>query len=115
MKPRLALLVAMLLILPLILAACGSTAANNAEKFLQAADDNDREEAQKYTCDKNKEELTNGIDEDNTGNIKEVSCEEDGDDVKCEITIENDGEEIEATVIFGMEDDKVCEIKSYED
>ena len=115
MKTRMSLLIALLLVLPLVLAACGGGPASNAEKFIEAAVDGDKDEAEKYVCDDNKDELIADVDEGEAiGELKEVSCEEDGDDVKCEVTLEIDGEEQKLTLTYIMKDDKVCGLKSAE-
>jgi hypothetical protein len=114
MNKRPALIVALLLVLPLVLAACGSP-AGNAEKFLKAVNDGDKDEAEKYVCDENKEDLVEDIGNDDGTSAEDIKCEADGDDVKCTMTLEQEGEDDqEVTLVFGMEDGKVCEIKGTE-
>ena len=94
-----------------MLAACGNNTADDVEKFINAGDDGDRDEAAKYVCDENKDELLAGISEENINSFSDVSCEEDGDDVECRVTSTAGGEETEIIMVFGMDNGKVCEIK----
>jgi hypothetical protein len=108
MKTRLSLLLFVLLILPLVLSACGGGPAGEAKAYLEASADGDKDEAAKHVCDKNKERLTEGIGGETKGEIKSLDCEETDDNkVKCEVDTEEVGK---LTVFFKMEDGKVCEL-----
>ncbi|MCQ3930336.1 MAG: hypothetical protein DPW16_07735 [Chloroflexi bacterium] len=111
MKIRNLLLLVIVLALPMLLAACGGDKVGNAEKYMKAVADGDRDEAEKYVCDDKKDELAG----DNVGDtegleFKDISCKEDGDNVKCDfkIAIEGVDEEQATSVTFKMDGDKVC-------
>lgn len=111
MKIRNLFLLTLVLALPLLLAACGGDKVGNAEKYMKAVADGDRKEAEKYVCDDKKDELAG----DNVGDtegleFKDISCKEDGDNVKCDfkIAIEGVDEEQASSVTFKMDGDKVC-------
>lgn len=108
MKKNLFVLVAIVLVLPLVLSACGGGPTKNAENFVKAISDADRDKAEKYACDD--DEFMQFLDlmfsgETNKNEVDDLKCEEDGDDrVKC--TFKSDGDSQELTFI--MKDDKVC-------
>ncbi|MCB9436258.1 MAG: DUF4878 domain-containing protein [Anaerolineales bacterium] len=109
MKKNLFVLVAIVLILPLVLSACGGGPAKNAENFVKAMNDGDRDKAEKYACDD--DEFKTFMDlifaDGNTSNaeLDDLKCEEDGDNrVTC--TGKSNGEE--SSLTFIMKDDKVC-------
>ena len=110
MKFRNLFLLVIVLALPMLLAACGGDKVGNAEKFMKAIADNDIDEAKKYVCDDEKDNA------DDTGaalegvKISDISCEEDGDNVKCDYKISVDGVEGETatSLTFKMDGDKVC-------
>lgn len=111
MKFRTLFLMVIILALPMLLAACGGDKVGNAEKFMKAAADGDADEAEKYVCDDEKD----SIDEVSSGfgegvNISDISCEEDGDNVKCDFNIAVEGIEGETatSITFKMDGDKVC-------
>jgi hypothetical protein len=107
MKTRMSFLILVLLLLPLVLAACGGGPTGEAKAYLEAVADGDKDEAEKHVCDKNKELLTTGIGDDTKAEIKSIDCEEKDDDkVECKVETEEDGED---TITFKMEDGKVCE------
>jgi hypothetical protein len=100
----------LLILLPLALAACGGGATGSAEDFLKAVDENDIGNAKDASCD----DFSNEIDvlwenATNDDEVKDLDCEEDGDDVKCTF---KDQEDNEVVFVFAIEDDKVCGIKS---
>ncbi len=113
MKIRNLFLLTLVLTLPLLLAACGGNKVDNAEKFMKAVADNDSDEAKKYVCDDKKDELTG----DSSGmpegtEMKDISCEEDGGDVKCSFKIATEGiPEQSMTWTLVMDGDKVCDMK----
>lgn len=114
MKTRISFLIVLLMVLPLVLAACGGGPADTAKKYVEAIADGDADEAEKHVCDDNKDQLLDGPGEDNASfDVSDLECEEDGDDVKC--TFKSDlgllDEEAEIEMTFGMKDDKVCETK----
>lgn len=106
MKTRISLLIAMLLVLQLVLAACGGGDVDTAKNYVEAAVEGDKDEAEKHVCDENKDILTRGIEDNEQNKIDDLKCEEDGDNIKC--TFKNEGEAIEMK--FAMKDGKVCEI-----
>ena len=113
MKIRNVVLMIIVLALPMLLAACGGDKVGNAEMFLKAVADNDADEAEKYVCDDKKDELTG----DSAGmpegmEMKDISCEEDGDNVKCSYKISAEGNpEQSVSVTLVMDGDKVCDMK----
>lgn len=113
MKFRSLFLLAIVLALPMLLAACGGDKVGNAEKFMKAVADNDADEAKKYVCDDQKDELTGesaGMPEGTE--FKDISCKEDGDDVKCSFKLAMEGvEEQSMTWTLVMDGDKVCDMK----
>lgn len=110
MKIRNIFLLLIILALPMLLAACGGDKVGNAEKFMKALADNDLDEAKKYICDDEKDT----VDEDAASfegvNLTDISCEEDGDNVKCDFKIGIEGVEGEtpSSITFEMDGDKVC-------
>jgi hypothetical protein len=109
-------LVMLLLVLPLVLAACGGGPTDNAENFLEALNDNDQEEAEKYICDDQKNSFFMQI-YGRTVNMaytdaRDVECEAFHDDVKCTMTVDADNEEQIVTMTLGIEDEKVCTFKN---
>lgn len=105
MKKNLFVLVAIVLILPLVLSACGGGPVKNAENFVKAISDADKDKAEKYVCDDFKDELDQMTGE--KTEIDDLKCEEKDDNVTC--SWKSDGQEIELT--FTMKDDKVCGIE----
>lgn len=107
LKSRLPLLIALMLMLPLVLAACGGGKADTAKSFLEAMDEGDADKAKEQVCD----DLHTFIDlllsegEDDGANFDDISCEEDGDNVTC--TIKVDDEEDDITFVID-DDDKIC-------
>lgn len=113
MKLRFSFLIVLLLVLPLVLAACGGSDTDTAKKFVEAIADADDDEAGKHVCDKNKDKLLDGPgEEDSSFDIKDLKCEEDGDDVTCkfesDLNLLPEAADIEMT--FSMDDGKVCEM-----
>jgi hypothetical protein len=101
----------LLILLPVVLAACGGGATGNAEDFINAIADTDADKAKDVACD----EFANEIDLLMTGasgnpTAEDVKCEDDGDDVKCTFKDEDDSEN---EITFTMTDDKVCGIKAW--
>ena len=105
MKTRFSFLIVMLLVLPLVLAACGGSDTDTAQKYIEAIADGDKDEAERHVCDDNKDELTGAASSDSKFEVDDLKCEEDGDDVKCTYKLE--GSDVEMS--FAMEDGKVCE------
>jgi hypothetical protein len=118
MKFRTLFLLVIILALPMLLAACGGDKVGNAEKFLKAVADNDVDEAEKYVCDDEKDSLTgesSGMPE--GVEFKDISCDEDGDNVKCSFTmvmaVEGaEAQEIEQSWTMKMDGDKVCGLET---
>lgn len=54
MKTRFPFLIMLLLLLPLVLTACGGGDSDTAKKYIEAVAANDKDEASKYVCDDNK-------------------------------------------------------------
>jgi hypothetical protein len=114
MKTRMSFLILVLLLLPLVLAACGGDKVGNAEKFLEAAGDNDFDEAKKYVCDDEKDNIEGEAAFPEGVELKDIECEEDGDDVKCSFNMAMEGVDGDTpvTMVFVMEGDKVCDVKA---
>lgn len=110
MKIRNLFLLVIVLALPMLLAACGGDKVGNAEKFLKAISDNDIDEAKKYVCDKEKDSADDSAGAFEGIEISDISCEEDGDNVKCDYKMSIEGVEGETatSVTFKMDGDKVC-------
>ncbi len=112
MKIRNLFLLVIVLTLPMLLAACGGDKVDNAEKFMKAVADNDADEAKKYVCDDKKDELTGDSGMPEGTEMKDISCEEDGDDVKCSYKFTSEGiPEQTVSVTLVMDGDKVCDMK----
>src|SRR5436190_1964133 len=105
MKTRMSFVILMLLVLPLVLAACGGGPAGEAKSFLEAVNKGDKDEAEKHVCDKNKDTLTAMASGDSEEDDVSIDCEKDGDDVKCTMEGKDDnGDKQKVTMTFGMED-----------
>src|SRR5690606_21062205 len=83
---RSALVIAIVLVLPLILAACGGGATGNAEDFIKAMADGDAKKAKEVSCSafaSTIDLLAEGTSEDSKA--EDIKCEKDGDTkVKCD-------------------------------
>jgi hypothetical protein len=114
MVRRTALFLILLVSVPLILSACGGDdlSTDDAEKALRAGFSGDVDEANKYFCDDNKlteEEasIMEGIE------VKSVSCEKDGDNMKCDYTISltvegSEPQEFSSSATIAVKDGKLC-------
>jgi hypothetical protein len=109
MRKTTLLFVMLVLALPFLLAACGGDKTGNAEKFLKALDEGDVDEAQKYVCDDEKDSLDDMGEFLDSVSISDISCEEDGDNVKCtyKATVEGSDPQ-EVTETYKMDGDKLC-------
>jgi hypothetical protein len=106
-SPKILLL---LLVLPLVLAACGGGKADNAKSFAEDLFAGDASKAKENACDALHPsiDLIAGLIEegDESVELENLECEEDGDtNVKC--TAEVDGES-DSFVLVMDDDDKVC-------
>jgi hypothetical protein len=102
-SPKILLL---LLVLPLILAACGGGKTDNAKSFLEAMNDEDADKAKDNACDAVHGAIDELLSRPSLGDVEVGDCEEDGDtNVKCSISI--DDEDVDITLIMD-DDDKVC-------
>ncbi|MBI5929465.1 MAG: hypothetical protein HY862_09160 [Chloroflexi bacterium] len=110
MKVRNIFLLVIILALPMLLAACGGDKTGNAEKFMKALADNDIDEAKKYVCDKEKDSADDAATAFESVKLSDISCKEDGDNVKCDYKISIEGVEGETatSITFKMDGDKVC-------
>lgn len=98
----------LLLLLPLVLSACGGGKTDNAKNFLEGVFEGDGDKAKENACDDLHpviDLVAGAINESGEDVDVSVDCEEDGDDVKC--TVEADGESEEITLTMD-DDDKVC-------
>lgn len=106
---RSALVIAIVLVLPLILAACGGGATGNAEDFIKALADGDAKKAKDVSCSAFASQIdfiTESSGDD--GKVEDIKCEKDGDTkVKCDFKA--DGESTSLTFIVDK-DDKICGI-----
>ena len=110
LKSRLPFLAVLMLLLPVVLAACGGGPTGNAEDFIKAMADNDKDKAKDVSCDAFHNEIDLLFEGDGgpSGELEDLKCEEDGDNVKCT----GKDSEAEGEFVFAMEDDKVCGILS---
>jgi hypothetical protein len=97
----------------MVLSACGDDlSTDDAEKAVRAVFEGDVDEANKYICDD--EKLTPELAQSPEGlEIKSISCEKDGDDMKCDYSISipvegSDPVEISDTLTIAVEDGKLC-------
>lgn len=107
MSKKFLMIVALLLIVPTLLAACGGDLSeDDAEKGLKAALSGDREEAEKYICDEELEEMDSSatIPE---GTEYDLECKKDGDNMTCTMSVE--GTEM-GSFTANVEDGKLCGI-----
>ena len=108
MKIRFWILMGVML-LPLILTACGNKGPENAEKYIEAIADGDREEAEQYVCDDYREALTRDATLEGIFGVREVECEDDGENVvRCFFKVSDGDNEIDLSTRFLMDGDKVC-------
>lgn len=114
MKTRLSFLIVMLLVLPLVLAACGGGDTDTAKKYVEAIANNDKDEIEKHICEDNKDKLDSGPGDAGSFEVDDLKCEEDGDDVKCTMksTLGLMEEKVEVEMVFAMKDGKVCDINA---
>jgi hypothetical protein len=112
MKIRISFLITMLLVLPLILAACGGGDTDTAKKFVEALADGDKDKMEDLVCEDQKDEVSDEAL--SKFEAKDLKCEEDGDDIKCTFKSDLGGldEETKIVMVFEMKDGKVCDIKS---
>jgi hypothetical protein len=106
-KIRLPLVVVALLIIPFVLTACGGEKTDNATRFLESMDKGDTDQAKAYVCDDLKDaiELMASDGADNSTNIKDINCKEDGDNVTCTFKVGD----LQGQLTFIMDDDdKIC-------
>ena len=113
MKTRLSFLIVMLMVLPLVLAACGGGDTDTAKKYVEAISKADSDEAEKHVCDDNKDQLLDGPGDNEKFDTDDLKCEEDGDDVKCSFKSDLGllDEKADIAMTFVMKDGKVCETK----
>ena len=108
MKTRMSFFIVLLLMLPLVLAACSNEKKiENAQKFLEALAADDVDEARTYLCEEEQKELDAGGNPFSGLSVTDIECADDGGDVKCTFKVE--GQEIE--FIIGFEGDKVCYVE----
>ncbi len=111
MKTRISFLIVLLMVLPLVLAACGGGDTDTAKKYIEAIADGDKDEAEKQVCDNPKDERIGTSPTQDSFDVDDLKCEEDGDNVKCTFKTDFGDENADAVKVeltFGMEDGKVC-------
>ena len=93
-----------------MLGACGASGKDSSENFLRAIEDRDRGKAKDASCDDVHNEIdtlfdfANKTDTSDEFTLRNLECEEEGDEVTCTYVI--DDEDFEA--VFEIEDGKVC-------
>jgi hypothetical protein len=104
-SPKILLL---LLVLPLVLAACGGGKADNAKSFIEDLFAGDASKAKENACDAlhpSIDIIAGFVEDGDEVKLDDLECKEDGDNVKCTASV--DGEEDTLTLIMD-DDDKVC-------
>jgi hypothetical protein len=92
MNKRLALVIGLLLVVPMLLAACGSMESSEAEEGFQAVFRGDYDAAEEYFCDDELDDIRDDADwQQITAMVNEnemdvqVDCEKDGGDMVCNV------------------------------
>jgi hypothetical protein len=113
MKSKFFALMLALLVVPMLLTACGGgVSEEDAEKALKAAFAGDRDEANKYFCDDDQmsQETADSMKAsvDAGMEVKSVECKKDGDKMNCDITVAIAGQETKQPVSLDIDGDKLC-------
>jgi hypothetical protein len=107
---RFAFLLVTVMVLPIVLVACGGGLAGDTEDaYKELIEDGNPDKWNEIVCDEAKidDEVASLMKEDDVEDL-EISCEEDGDEIKCEISGKTNGQDQKETVTFTVEDDKIC-------
>lgn len=102
------LLILLLLVMPMVLAACGGDISeDDAEKALKAGFEGDRDEANKFFCDADK------IGEDDAAmpdgvEVANIECKKEGDNMNCSADVTVAGQSSTVPFVFKIEDGKLC-------
>ena len=115
MNKRMVWFLALILIFPLIASACGGDdiSTDDAEKAIRAGFEGDFEEANKYICEAEQVESSDAQAMPEGAEI-DVSCEKDGDNMKCSVSGSipmGEGVDpitLDEDVTFSIEDGKLC-------
>lgn len=99
------------ILIVLLLVGCSNaddTATKNAENYLKSAIEGQRDEAEKYICKDNQEDLLALIQDE--AEAQDLKCEGDDKQVECTVTSVLDEQETRFEFSFAMQNDTVCEI-----
>lgn len=99
------------ILIVLLLVGCrnaNDATTENAENYLNAAIEGQRDEAEKNVCSDNQEELLALIQDE--AETQDLKCEGDDKQVECTVTSVLDEKETRFAFTFAMQSDKVCEI-----
>ena len=98
----------LLIILPLILAACGGDVSEDqAEEAIRDAFSGNISEANEVICDEEQLDSEDAVDVENI-QVSDVSCSKDGDEIACTYNITMAGVESEQETRFRVQDGKLC-------
>ena len=109
LKSRLPLFVVLMLLLPIVLAACGE--GTPPEEFLKAIANNDKDKAKEQVCDDFKDEVdllfaqNEGVE--GRDQVKDLECTEADGRTTCNF---KDSADTAMEWVFAIEDEKVCGI-----
>jgi hypothetical protein len=102
-------IIALLLIFPLLLAACGGISEDDAEEAIEAYFQGDRDTANDHFCDDDQ------LSEDDADELEQLgvedvsaSCTESDDQMECDVDFTLAGQEISESFTFDIEDGKLC-------
>jgi hypothetical protein len=92
-----------------VLAACSNDGPENAKNYIEALAAGDQAEAEQYVCDDNKEALIAEATIENVFSVRDIECEDAGDDVvRCFFKISDGEDEFDLSTRFLMDGGKVC-------
>lgn len=102
-------LIALLLIFPLVLAACEGISEADAEEAVKAYFEGDRATANQHFCDEDHMTDEDAEQIEHSG-IQDVSvdCTEDGDQMECDVEMTVGGTDVAQRYTFDIEDSKLC-------
>ena len=111
MSKRMFLLGVLLLLIPMVLAACGGGVDedNLEDALVKALVEGDTGDLEDLVCDDDKDELTE--DESEPVDDASVDCSVEDDSFTCDVSMTNDDQTLEFTYKGDVEDGKICNVQ----